>query len=687
MKQDNVIRILFIEDSIEDAEQIISLLRNNGIAVRPGRATNEAELETAIESLRPDLVLANPDARDLALRDVVQQMEASGNDVSVVVLTDNINDDRVEEWFVMKLRGVALRSRPTQLLHIIEREFDALSMRRRVRALETTLRESERRCDALLDSSRDPIAYVHEGMHVRANRAYLETFGYDSFDDIEGLTLLDMVSAKDADHFKALLKRLSRGEKPPQRVELTAVRADGTSFNASMEFAQATFEGEACLQVIFRRQVADEHLVEQLQRDGVTGIYNRTHTLELIDEAVTAAANGAKNQALLIVEPDNWRAAIDAVGLTDADALLKGIVERLRQQLSENDLIGRLGDQTLGILLRERTDESVRHAMGAMLAASVDSIYDAGEHSVSLSLSIGGSLLGEKNARAPQLIEQARNALRSAQTQGGNRSELHDPAAKEKAESQRDDNWLTQVRTALKDDGFILYYQQVVSLQDAEGEFYEVLLRMHGPGGEVLPNYFLPVAERAGLMPEIDRWVMDQAIDTLIEREREGRVSTFFIKLTLPSLQDESLLPWLEARLKESGLRHGALVLEMPESKVLTILKPAQEFVSRLKRAGGAFALEQFGSGLNSFQILKHVDAGYLKIDRSFMASLPENNENQQKIRDICHQAREHDKLTVAEWVEDATSTSLLFACGVDFVQGNFLQEPEKIISLDTAIV
>ena len=97
------------------------------------------------------------------------------------------------------------------------------------------------------------------------------------------------------------------------------------------------------------------------------------------------------------------------------------------------------------------------------------------------------------------------------------------------------------------------------------------------------------------------------------------------------------------------------------------------------------FALEQFGSGLNSFQILKHVDANYLKIDRNFMAELPKNKENQEKVKELCDQAHHAGKLTVAEFVEDAASMSILFSCGVNFVQGNFLQEPEKVMALEAS--
>jgi EAL domain-containing protein (putative c-di-GMP-specific phosphodiesterase class I) len=226
---------------------------------------------------------------------------------------------------------------------------------------------------------------------------------------------------------------------------------------------------------------------------------------------------------------------------------------------------------------------------------------------------------------------------------------------------------------------FVLYHQQTISLQDAEGEFSEILLRLNGPQGEVLPGFFMPIAEKHNLTPAIDRWVLNQAIEHLRARDRMGQPTTFFVKLTSGSLEDKELLPWLGERLKQAALKHGQLVLEMTESKVVTALRPAQEFIQAWQKLGGQFALEQFGSGLNSFQLLNHINADYLKIDRSYMADLPQQQESQKKVADICRQARELKKQTIAEWVEDAASTSLLFACGVDFVQGNFLQEPQRL--------
>jgi EAL domain-containing protein (putative c-di-GMP-specific phosphodiesterase class I)/GGDEF domain-containing protein len=398
---------------------------------------------------------------------------------------------------------------------------------------------------------------------------------------------------------------------------------------------------------------------------------------------VAAATEGEVGQALLLVEPDNWREIVAGIGLGNADELFSDLAHLIHETLDDDDEIGVLGDHTLGLILHSRSDAAVHGLIENLRSSVAAKIFDIGARSITLSLSVGGALLAERNANAETLLEQASTALHSVQNQGGNRSEVYDPAAREKADAERDQYWLGLVRDALRDDNFLLYHQQIISLQDAAGEFYEILVRMRGPNGDVLPSYFMPVAERHGMLPALDRWVLGHAIDTLRERERDGLTTTYFVKLTLASLHDTTLLPWLQERLAAAKLRRSTVVVEMPESKVLTSLRPAQDFVTGWKTVGGRFALEQFGSGLNSFQLLTHVDADYLKIDRSYMTELPQHPENQKKISEICNEARSQGKQTIAEWVEDAASTSLLFACGVDFVQGNFLAEPVMVVAND----
>ena len=550
MKKDYVIKILFVESSLEEAEQIISLLRNTGIAVRPARATQVEQLQAAVNELEPDVVMFDPAVTTITLEETVKVLDAYGRDYSLLGLVHSIDNQIVADLFIHGARGVAARSQPKQLIAVVQREYESLQTRRQVRRLETALRESERRCDALLDSSTDAIAYVHEGMHVRANHAYLETFGYDEFDDLLGLPVLDMIDSSSSDEFKTLLRGHAKQEKMPSQLALRARRADGSIFDATVEFAPATFEGEPCLQIVFRRQTVDQSVLEQLHRDPVTGLFNRARMLTCVDDAVAAAAKGKKGQALLLIEPDNWASIVAGIGLGKADELLSGFADRIRMLLGSEDVAGMLAEHTLGVVLDSRPDEAIREWISKLQHSVSNEIFDAGTRSITVTASIGGSLLGEKNANAELLLNQASQALRTAQSLGGSKVELHDPAAREKADEERDRYWLDLLQKALTENDLVLYHQQTISLQDAEGDYSEILLRMNGPQGEVLPGFFMPIAEKHNLTSAIDRWVLDRAISTLQARDNQGQQTTFFIKLTAASLQNDTLLPWLEGRLK-----------------------------------------------------------------------------------------------------------------------------------------
>ena len=256
--KDTALRLMLVDDQVNEAEAIVSSLRNAGIAVRPLRAETIDELASILAQQPVDMVLAEYASTQMPFAEVAMVVMGCGRDVPLLAVLDGITDEILDSVQAQGAQTVALRGRPQQFLKNVRTEWHDLDARRSQRHLEAQMRETERRCDMLIDSSREPIAYIHEGMHIRANQAYLEMFGYDSFEDVEGMSLLDLIAPKDVEEFKALLKRLSKGEPPPPRHELTARDIDGDDFPAVMEFTAAQYEGEACQQVIFRRQAAEQ---------------------------------------------------------------------------------------------------------------------------------------------------------------------------------------------------------------------------------------------------------------------------------------------------------------------------------------------------------------------------------------------------------------------------------------------
>ncbi|MGH8076756.1 MAG: PAS domain S-box protein, partial [Lysobacter sp.] len=293
---ESALRLLIVDDSVEAAEAIVSGLRNNGIAVRPARPENEAELGELLNDKTFELVLAAHGSQTVSVDKVMHLVSSTGKDLPVLLVVNSVDDSRLLVALEIGARGVVLRGHMEHIQSTVRAEWTDLTARRLLRRLEAQVREGDRRCDALIESSRDPIAYVHEGMHIRANAAYLEMFGFDSFEDIEGMSLLDMIAPHHVDGFKQLLKQMSKGEAAPPRYEVEARTLDGQSFAAVMEFTAATYEGENCLQLVLRRQEQefDPELareVEELrQRDQVTGLLNRATFLRALEDSVSESA-------------------------------------------------------------------------------------------------------------------------------------------------------------------------------------------------------------------------------------------------------------------------------------------------------------------------------------------------------------------------------------------------------------
>jgi diguanylate cyclase (GGDEF)-like protein/PAS domain S-box-containing protein len=680
-QQDAVIRLLLVEDQLEDAEQLISMLRNGGMAVRPQRPESEQDMEKMLGSQVIDMVIAGIDTKYIAFAKASKLVEATGKDIPVLASTNAINDQIVLDAIATGARDVVLRGRQEHVQFVVRNEFQALLGRRGLRHLEAALRETERRCDALISSSRDPIAYVHEGMHIRANEAYLEIFGFESFDEIEGLSVLDLIAPDDADKFKQLIKSISKGEAPPKQLEIGAQRTDGSNFDAIMEFTQATYEGEACLQIVFRQQTVDAEMVKELdtlrQRDAVTGLYNRQHFMTEIEAAVAGAAAGKGTQSLLLIEPDNYETRLGEIGLGLADDLLKQISMRLQSTLGEKTAAARFADHIFAVLCLDHNHKQTQEQADKIRAAFDGHILEIGTQSINISVSLGGVQIGEKIASVPQVLAKSNQCLQSAEGVGGNRIEIFDPAARDRAEEERIQAWLQRIKEALSGDQFVLNFQPLISLAGDEKENYEVLVRMTAPTGEtVSPDVFLPIAEEHGLLADIDRWVIGRTISLLAERKKAGKNTTLYVKVTPASLVEGDLHNFIISQLKAHGVSGENLVLQLPESKIYTHLRPLQAFQKIVSAVGCRLALEQFGTSLNSFQMLNHFDPAILKIDRIFITDLAKNVENQKKVREFVEEAHKREKLTIAEFVSDAGSMTVLFSIGVDMVQGNFLAPP-----------
>jgi diguanylate cyclase (GGDEF)-like protein/PAS domain S-box-containing protein len=677
--KDTALRLILVTDLVNEAEALVSRLRNAGTAVRPLRPESLDELTDMLARQPVDMVLADYGATLLPFEQVAKAVLGCGRDVPLLAVLDGVDDDALERALTLGAQTVALRERAAQFLKVVHAEWQALESRRSQRRLEAQMRETQRRCDMLIDSSREPIAYIHEGMHIRANQAYLDMFGFETFEDIEGMSLLDLVAPADVAALKDLLKHLAKGEDAPSRHELTARDAEGHSFPAVMEFTPAEYQGEPCLQLIFRRQTVevDPELARQLedlkQRDPATGLLNRPTFLGLLDAAVAEAATGGAGHGLLLVEPDHYVQLLNVIGLDAADELLAALGQRLTETAPQAQ-IGRFGEHQLAILIPNSDYYATKALADALRAAVADAVLVVGSNSLNATISIGGVQIGEKIASTSQVLAKANQSLAAVVSSGGNRADVFDPGAQDRAEQERIAAWLGRIRGALDGQGFQLGFQPVVSLHGETEEAYEMRLHLLGSDGVPVPaDTFLPIAEEHGLLGEIDRWAVARAIALIGERRRIGKSTRLLLSVSQDAVLDPAMPEFIGQALASAGVPGQLLSLAVAETKVFVNLNATQSFIDALAPLGVTLALERFGAGLNSLQILQHVTPALLKIDPQFMDDLPKNTTAQDKLREIAQKAHDLGIRTMAPNVQDAASMTLLFSTGIHYVQGDFL--------------
>ena len=687
-KLEQALRLLIVEVQLEQAEFMISHIRNGGIAVRPERAEDDAQFDDIVANSRTDIVLvaANP---VLPLEQAVERIKRQGKDIPVIAVLEHLSDEAVLDALGKGAADAVIRGEPAHIRHVIRRQFLALLNRRSVRHFEADLRESERRCDALIESSRDPIAYIHDGMHIRANESYLQMFGYASFDELEGMPILDLIDPGQQAAFKQIVKDFAKTSQCPPSIRVGIRPVDGQPVEVELEMMPASYDGELCLQLVARPQLADSQLSEQLRelkdRDPNTKLFNRKYFMGQLEAAVGRAGAGTGNQAVLLVEPDQFEQRTRNLDLGLVDQMMVEFAARLSALVAEDGVCFHLRDHTLAVLCADSRFEDTMVLCQRIHAGFDTMLLEVGDSSIGLSVSVAGVQITEQNASVPEILNAANRLLQSMDGLGGNRFEVFDPTAGERADAELDKAWRERIRKALADDEFVLNYQPVINLAQESGiESYELLIRLPSQEGEqISPSQFLPIAQRHGLIDDIDRWVVGRAIALLAERQRQGIDTQIFVKISPDSVQDISLAHLISDALRAHEVEGRRLILQLPESQIITRLKDVQAFKAAIRPLGVRLSLSQFGTSVDSLKMLGHFDADMIKIDRTFVQDLDKNPQHLARIREFVQHARDLDKATIAEFVSNAATVGLLFSAGVDWVQGNFLSPPLAQMNFD----
>ena len=678
VQKNETVRLLVLHESEDNAEQIVNSLKNSGLATRPELVDDEKDLAEALKNGSWDMFLAGEITNGLAFDQVLELVRREDKDIPTIILLNEQDPDL--QLDAMQMGAVdALPFDSTALLtQIIKRELNNLFHRRARRRAEAALHESEKRCELLLDNSRDAISYVHDGMHIYTNHAYVELFGYESADDMEGMPVIDLVAKEDLSSFKDYLRAYSKGERNSEDLHFHGLKADNSKIDAMMQLSSATYDGEPCTQIIIRRDDGQaaalaEKLREVVSQDSLTGLPNRQRFEDNLTQAVNKARKDKTRFALTYMAIDNFSQISGSAGIAGSDAVTLDVAQMLGKFYGAGSL-ARFGDSSFAALVAEVDMEpATKTANDACRAVHNHLIQIAGGKTLQTSLSMGVAMIGETSSDPADMFSRALGSAEKVKLGGGNGVNVFNVVE----HATGDDSALLELLVdALENSKFKLLFQPLTDVNGEGGEFYEVFVRLPLNDGKLMtPDQFLPVAIKHQLGSKLDRWVLLNAAKLLKEHTKNDPNARMLINLTAESLADNTLAAWISKLSKAVDPKRQALVVQFNEGDMVSYLKQAKDQTAALAQAGIPVSINHFGCTLNPLNTLKHVTVDFIKLDRSFTQELS-NEENMGAIKKVVSDLNADNKRIIISFVENAQTLSKLWTLGVHYLQGYYLQPP-----------
>lgn len=486
---------------------------------------------------------------------------------------------------------------------------------------------------------------------------------------------------------RRLLKENTR-QGPPRTGQLRNHRGRSLAIEFTIVALCKPTDEESGAVITFRdvteeSRIRDE-LAYQAEHDRLTGLVNRA-SFENRLYALTKRNGITPLKALLYLDLDQFKLINDTCGHEVGDHLLANLSRQLRNVVPEPHCLARLGGDEFGILVVNCPEDEVLALAEVIRQTVVDYRYRMQDLSFQVGVSIGVAffVVGEDTPSA--LLSRADVACHMAKEQGRNRIHCYRNEDLDMLRRHGEIHWISQLRSALEEDRFQLYYQRIFPIADEQDQnppSLEILLRLKENNTLVSPATFLPVAERYGFMPVIDRWVLEQTFRLLGSGNSEGRVCC--VNLTGPTLDDEEFLDYILGLQARYGVNPHDLCMEVTETLAINHLTRAVKTMKALSALGYRFALDDFGSGVASFGYLEELPVHFVKIDGRFVKRLKEDKTHVLIIESLAKLARMRGLGCIAEWVETEDVIDELKRLGVGMAQGYYLHRPEPLETTST---
>ena len=420
--------------------------------------------------------------------------------------------------------------------------------------------------------------------------------------------------------------------------------------------------------------------------DSLTNLPNRFYGEELFTLSLITCDQKQQELALLFIDLDNFKPVNDALGHAAGDKLLVQLSQRLKDQLQPNQYLIRFGGDEFLVLSPIDQGKDQLDALAAELMNQCASVFEIFQTQVTISASLGIARAPLDGREFKQLCRKADIAMYQAKQEGRNTYRYYDESL-DKASDEKF-RLLQLLRPALSQQQFLLYYQPMVDLTNNKIIAVEALIRWPQPDGSMIaPDQFIPIAENSGLINELGRWVIQQAVLFCAKQRHQGWVNLCIaVNLSAIQFKDGQLQETIEAALLNANLPPSALEIELTESLLIDDTDQIQKQLCALSELGISIAIDDFGTGYSNLGYIRNFNASKLKIDRSFISTLCADEHDEPLVQAIISMAASLGLKTVAEGIEDQQTLNKLVSLGCDIGQGYYWSKPIPENELQTLL-
>ena len=676
------ISIAVLTENQDDVQVINSALRDAGHAAHCHWISTPNKLADTLSAENVELLILNCDSYKDSIQQVIKQKDCYKPEVPVIATQETADEASIQKAMQAGACDLVSISRKTRLQSVVSRELRALRVERALNSTLHSATEYRRQLKDHMDLSSSSIALVHEGIFTDVNDAWMAQFKISNRDELIGMPVMDTFDSESQAALKGALIATIEGKWQSGEKLIVKSRIDtGDNDELHLEFRKFEFDDGPCVQVRIAPQlkVAEEptKLVHKaLQRDPTMLFFHRAQFVERITKRLQRKpAQGT--HCLVYIKPDNFGEVLDKVGILHSEEILAQLAEEIRKRMHPRDVAGRFEGTSIMVLL-ERGSARDAQVWGKQICDHIAKhTFEVEDRSTHITCTAGACAVNEVFGSLEKFIAATVGAHKLGKEAGGNTSFLDESAEEDTKQREFDAIWVKHLKAALMDDRFRLAQLPIAGLRSDSIKMYDLLVRMiDEQGNSVLPSEFLPAAARNNMMKNIDRWMLQSAVDFC----NEGDADRVFVRLSKQSIIDTTTASWMEQTLDAEGFDCSRLVVQIPERDAAKHIKQTRALVKHARKLGIGFALEHYGIDQERFQILDILKPDYIKLDGELMHTLMTDSNMQGAVSKIVKAAQERKIKTVAERVENANAMAVLFQLGLDFMQGHYVHEPEVVL-------